>query len=579
MAMADEEIKAPNAPHGVTSTTSSFNDWPNDAGFETFHEETDPVQLKVSGRIPAYAAGILYRTGPGGHQVTTPKNKTFAVSHWFDGFSQTHRFELLPPSEGEVITRVRYNSRHTCDRHVEKIRDSGEMATVTFGQQQDPCESFFKKVMSSFQAATAGGDKAASEANVGVTIKANLPVPGALAGKEKARPESKDNSSPKIDNLWLQTDNASLQCINPTTLEPIDVVRQPKLHPDLKGPFTGAHSRTDPTTGDWYNYNLEIGRQATYRVFSVSAKTGETTVLATLTGGPIRAAYLHSILLTERYVILCIFDAYYAKGGLKVLWTRNMLDAMEFDPNKKNLWLVIDRRHGQGLVGMYESDPFFAFHPVNAWEQASETEPGKVDIVTDIPTYPNLDVLKRFYYHNMKGTAPGARNYVDGKGATSKASLTRFRLPNIGSTRISPTTKPSTVSTVSTAAKEDTPELPTFNPDYATKPSRYIYGVCDRGNSTFLDGLIKYDTRTQTSMARVVHAQSPGEPIFLADPDGEDEDEGVCLSVVLDGTRGRSYLLVLDARTWEEVGRAEMECVVPFGFHGTHFACEQRSMM
>ena len=71
-----EELKAPNAPHGVTNTTKSYNDWPNDAGvrrifaypqnllaelilffqFEIFHEETDPVELKVSGRIPAYAA-------------------------------------------------------------------------------------------------------------------------------------------------------------------------------------------------------------------------------------------------------------------------------------------------------------------------------------------------------------------------------------------------------------------------------------------------------------------------------------------------------------------------------------------
>ena len=69
-----------------------------------------------------------------------------------------------------------------------------------------------------------------------------------------------------------------------------------------------------------------------------------------------------------------------------------------------------------------------------------------------------------------------------------------------------------------------------------------------------------------------MHAQSPGEPIFLADPDGVDEDDGVCLSVVLDGTKGKSHLLVLDAKTFEEVGRAEMEVVVPFGFHGTHFA-------
>ena len=95
-----------------------------------------------------------------------------------------------------------------------------------------------------------------------------------------------------------------------------------------------------------------------------------------------------------------------------------------------------------------------------------------------------------------------------------------------------------------------------------------------------------------------MHAQSPGEPIFIPRPtpsssseeegrdgpegkaegyeggkdgDGDgDEDDGVCLSVVLDGTWGRSYLLVLDARSFEEVGRAEMEVVVPFGFHGAH---------
>lgn len=428
--------------------------------------------------------------------------------------------------------------------------------------------------MSCFQAATSGGEKGASEVNVGVTITANMPVPEELATKEKAQPESKDDSCPKINNLWLKTDNATFQRIDPTTLEPIDAVRQPKLHPELKGPFSGAHSRTDPITGDWYNYNLEVGRQATYRVFSVSAKTGETTILATLTGGPIRAAYLHSILLTERYVILCIFDAYYAKSGAKVLWTRNLLDAMEYDPNKKNLWLVVDRRHGQGLVGMYESDPFFAFHPVNAWEQASETDPGAIDIVADIPTYPNLDILKRFYYHNMKATAPGARNYVDGKGETCKPSLTRFQLPRVGSANIPTTGKPAEVGTLFAASTADTPELPTFNPRHATKPSRYIYGVCDRGNSTFLDGLIKYDTRTRTAVARVIHAQSPGEPIFLPDPHGEDgdEDEGICLSVVLDGTKGKSYLLVLDAKSFEEVGRAEMDVVVPFGFHGTHVA-------
>ncbi|KAL9133047.1 MAG: hypothetical protein Q9175_005780, partial [Cornicularia normoerica] len=179
----------------------------------------------------------------------------------------------------------------------------------------------------------------------------------------------------------------------------------------------------------------------------------------------------------------------------------------------------------------------------------------------------------------MKGTAPGALNYVDGKGETCKPSLTRFKLPSVSGTNIPTTGKPGKVTPLFTAPKADVPELPTFNSLHAIKPSRYIYGVCDRANSTFLDGLIKYDTETRTSAARVIHAQSPGEPIFLPDSDGDAEDEGICLSVVLDGTKGKSYLLALDARTFEEVGRAEMETVVPFGFHWQPFVVAENGMV
>ena len=35
MAVSDEHLKAPDAPHGVTKTTDSYNDWPNDAGVRT----------------------------------------------------------------------------------------------------------------------------------------------------------------------------------------------------------------------------------------------------------------------------------------------------------------------------------------------------------------------------------------------------------------------------------------------------------------------------------------------------------------------------------------------------------------
>ena len=40
------------------------------------------------------------------------------------------------------------------------------------------------------------------------------------------------------------------------------------------------------------------------------------------------------------------------------------------------------------------------------------------------------------------------------------------------------------------------------------------------------------------------------------------------LSIVLDGRKGNSFLLVLDAGSLEELARAEVPHHIPFGFHG-----------
>ena len=60
----------------------------------------------------------------------------------------------------------------------------------------------------------------------------------------------------------------------------------------------------------------------------------------------------------------------------------------------------------------------------------------------------------------------------------------------------------------------------------------------------------------------------PGEPIFVPRSGGTDEDDGVVLTVVLDSTLLRSKLVILDAKTMEETGRAEMKTIFPIGFHG-----------
>ncbi|KIM67685.1 hypothetical protein SCLCIDRAFT_91235, partial [Scleroderma citrinum Foug A] len=352
--------------------------------------------------------------------------------------------------------------------------------------------------------------------------------------------------------------------IEPETLEPKGVVSQATLHPKLTGPLSSAHTRSDPVTGDFFNYNLAFGRRPTRcRVFRVSAGIGQTEILAT-----IPPAYLHPSILTENYFILCVWNSHYARGGIKILWKKNMLDAISpFDPTKKALWYVVDRKHGKGIVAKYECDPFFCFHTVNAWEEPSPTDPSHTDI-TIIPSIcKNLDILKKFYYNNLKSSSPASLNHVGEKRRSCDMFLRRWRLPSVDSAS---SLKPQDVVMEHTAEHNHSCDLPVINPRFLTKFSRYIYGVCDRDLSTFFDGLVKYDVEAHTALYFTTNGHSPGEPILMPDPKGKAEDDGVLLCVVLDGYAEKSHLLVLDAKTMEEVGRASMKWVVGFGTHGTY---------
>ena len=524
--------------------------------FDGDDDTLTPVELLVTGKIPTYAAGTLYRVGPGGHQLDTEKGTSWTASHWFDGFAQVHRFQVIAPSKPGAQTRVLYNSRKTVDKMIENIRKSGDLKGFSFGQKHDPCESYFKKAMSIFSPRV-------DQENINVTFSVNLP---GLPDKSWKK-EGKGHAS-GIQTLWVKTDAKGLKQIDPETLEPIGMAEQASLHPDLKGPMSAAHAKSDPITGDVYNYNCDVGGNSTYRIFHVSASTGKTDILATIKNA--KGAYIHSLFLTEGNVVLCVWNSYYAYGGLKLLWEQNILDALSpFDASIPTTFYVVDRKHGKGLVATYESPAFFCFHTINAYEEPSKTDPKKTDIVADLVAYDNMDILKRFYYENMRSTSPGSRAFVGEKGNSARPIVRRFRLPAVDDATSNPETIRKAIVEFS-APKTQSVELPTLNPRFATRPHRYIYGLSDTGSSAIFDGLLKYDIHTHKTIAWKHHGQTPGEAIFVPNPEGTEEDDGVLLSVVLDGTKGKSYLLVLDARDLTEVGRAGMESVVGFGFHGVH---------
>jgi torulene dioxygenase len=440
---------------------------------------------------------------------------------------------------------------------IARIKKNGNRDDVSFGAKYDPCVSLFQKLQSVFKQAP---KESPDDLPSAVTLSANFPGLSSIGKKASG------HSGPMT--LCSKTDNSTFQMLNPETLEPIGVAQQSVLHPDLRGPLSAAHACHDPVTGDVFNYNLEFGRSGAYRVFHVSAITGKTSVLATIQHAP---AYLHSLFITEHYVILCVWNSLFRAGGAALMWKKNFVDAMKYDASKPATWFVIDRtpveNGGHGVVATYESDPFFCFHSINAYEEPSATDDSKTDIVADLSAFENLDVIQRFYIENMLSDSPQALAYSDPEAKSYRPVLRRFRLPHLPT---KPNAKPTKAVSEFKGHHGESPELPTINNAFGTSKHRYIYGVTDTGRSTFLDGLVKHDSQTRTSIFWNAPGQTPGEPIFVADPESEEEDGGVVLSVVLDGVAGKSYLLALNAKDFKEVGRANVDGVVGFGFHGTH---------
>lgn len=122
--------------------------------------------------------------------------------------------------------------------------------------------------------------------------------------------------------------------------------------------------------------------------------------VAQISGKDAQPSYLHSINLTKNFVILCIWPAFFTGRGASLLWERNLLDAMKFDPTAKTMWFVVDRHHGKGVVSgpthlmkmyeatdgvfqvkKFESPAMFSFHTTNAWEESLRGD--KVDVIAE----------------------------------------------------------------------------------------------------------------------------------------------------------------------------------------------------
>jgi beta,beta-carotene 9',10'-dioxygenase len=302
---------------------------------------------------------------------------------------------------------------------------------------------------------------------------------------------------------------------------------------DPPGQLTTAHPHLDRATKGMLNYAAKLGPRNSYRFFRLGPRSSSPEVIGTM---PVREpAYMHSFGLTERWLVLAEFP--FVVNPLRLAFSgRPYIENYRWKPELGTRFHLFDRRTGE-RTGPFETEARFGFHHVNSYEDGGE-------VVADICTFQDAGIVEDLYMDRLRAGKPVAPGFLE-----------RFRIsPEAG-----------TVETERLI--DESIELPRINYGRCNeRPYRYAWGV--GMGSGWIDRIVKADVVERTSTEWFEEDAFPGEPVFVASPDGEGEDEGVLLSVVLDGRRGNSFLLVLDASSLRELARAEVPHHIPYGFHG-----------
>jgi len=455
-------------------------------GFTSQEEEIAVDSLAVRGELPDWLTGTLVRV--------TPALLDHA-NHWFDGLAMLHAF-------GIGTGGVSYGSRFIESREYRHVREHGKLRGRGFGT--DPCRSIFQRMSSLFDPGTT------DNCNVNVT---------------------------RLGERWIAMTETPIAIeFDPETLATIGPVEWAG-----RTDHASAHPGYDFERRELVSYVVRFGPRSSYQLYAVPDGSTERRTIAKI---PVREpAYMHSFALTSRYAVL--FDQPLVVNPLRMAFgNRPFIENYEWKPERGSRFLIIDRQAGE-LKATVETDAFFTFHQVNAFEEDGE-------LVVDMVAFEDASIIDALYLDKLRA---GAREAFAGR-------LRRYRLPLDGGR----------------VEHEDLYDEPLELPRIAYRsrngrPYRFVYAAAQHG-ADYFDSLVKVDVGDGSAARWREPGCYPGEPVLVSAPAPESEDDGVVLSVVLDTAAKRSFLLVLDAGSFEEIARAEAPHLIPFGFHGD-FAREE----
>ena len=304
------------------------------------------------------------------------------------------------------------------------------------------------------------------------------------------------------------------------------------------GQHVTGHPHHDDERGETVGMSTYFGRQPEYRLWRQPDGQWSRERIASL---PVdEPAYLHSFALTDRYVVVAEFPL--VVSPLKLLLPSNgaFIKRFDWESERGTRYRVVDRETGE-VVADPVGEARFCFHHVNAYEAGEK-------LVLDMVTFPDSEAITELYFDDVGG--PSSWEMEGGR-------LTRVRID------------PAAGTVESHEIHDGHLGLPRVSPEVTASEYRYAYAQGDPGQPVtgLPERVLKVDVETGEDWWYDAGGYT-SEAVFVPRPDGEAEDDGVVLAVVLDPDAERSVLHAVDAESMDALATAELPHALPLDFHG-----------
>jgi len=525
-------------------TNVNFSDWIADAPNEIIEWK----KCQVEGTIPSYVKGTLIRNGGG---IWSGEDESY--SHIFDGLAKIHAYRI---NGQEVEHQARFLQGRWYNEYVKKNKQSLP-AGIGTGPVLDANEIPKGGISHTAQVLY---DTVVNFDNTPVNIWDFTP--------------HRDTTKKRITAI---TDAPPRTLIDVNTMDTLSSSTMNSIAYGSKGyellitahPLYSQNENKDDTSVDSYNVAVELGLNGICVNLVKETSEGKRTVVTSIKSEDGTIPYTHSFGLSKNYAMIVLQPLRLNPAPDKQI-EFGFLRSMDHVDHTRVI--LIELATGRVVLDESIDEKIYFYHMIS---QAEIMEDDDAVVSLRLCAYQSSDQLTGEHQfmrlekcrkgRHMRNKLHRGGKFCDVICNVKNQSVKVEWNDEINQGFELPVTR------YSRTFNGEVPPSNELNVLQAHPRYVYAFGAFALGSQDYDNwGLFKFDMmKNEIDSYYQQDSVYLSEPVFVADPNGKEEDDGVLLSQAYFGHEQETKLLILDATDMKVIAEVPTGNVAPLDFHGT----------